>query len=300
MRGLTLKQKAIIFGGGAVILIMASLLFLLPDKSQPLTIEEPVTEPEVETPFLSVTTIGTSVQGRDIESYTFGSGDTHLLFVGGMHGGYEWNSVLLAYQMIDHLEANPEILETEQKVTIIPDLNPDGTFLATGKTGRFTLNDISNPSTRLADGRFNANGVDLNRNFDCKWSPQSTWREATVSAGSQAFSEPEAIALRDFVLENTPDAVLFWHSQADNVYASECEEGILPETLALMSTYAKASGYGEVAKFDAYPITGDAEGWLASIGIPAVTVELKGYQTTEWAKNLAGTMAVLEDYKTAK
>jgi len=300
MRELTLKQKAIIFGGGAIIVVMATLLFLLPNKPEPTIIKEVADEPKVEVSFLKVEEIGQSVEGNPIEAYTFGNGDTHLLFVGGMHGGYEWNSVLLAYQMIDHLEANPEILETEQKVTIIPDLNPDGTFLATSKVGRFATSDIIDPNTRLASGRFNANGVDLNRNFACKWSRESTWRGATVSAGSAPFSEPEAVALRDFVLANSPDAVLFWHSQANNVYASECEAGILPETLALMSTYAKASGYGEVPKFDAYPITGDAEGWLASIGIPAVTVELKGYQTTEWAKNLAGTMAVLNDYKIAK
>src|SRR3989344_8041800 len=50
--------------------------------------------------------IGTSVQGRKIEAYTYGNGDTNLLFVGGIHGGYEWNSVLLAYQFMDYLAGN--------------------------------------------------------------------------------------------------------------------------------------------------------------------------------------------------
>ena len=45
--------------------------------------------------------IGASVQGREIDSYTYGKGETHLMFVGGIHGGYEWNSVLLAYTFID-------------------------------------------------------------------------------------------------------------------------------------------------------------------------------------------------------
>ena len=121
-----------------------------------------------------------------------------------------------------------------------------------------------------------------------------------MSAGTAAFSEPEAAALRDFVLAEKPKAVVFWHSQANNVYASECEDGVLPTTLTLMSTYATAAGYGEVPVFDAYPITGDAEGWLASIGIPAVTVEMKGYETTEWTKNLAGIEATLGLYSKAK
>ena len=39
--------------------------------------------------------IGSSVQGRKIESYTYGGGAKHLVFVGGIHGGYEWNLSLI-------------------------------------------------------------------------------------------------------------------------------------------------------------------------------------------------------------
>jgi hypothetical protein len=81
------------------------------------------------------------------------------------------------------------------------------------------------------------------------------------------------------------------------VYASECEKGILPETLTVMNTYSKASGYPAVSSFDAYPISGDVEGWLASIGIPAITVELKTHETIEWERNLAGVKALLEYYR---
>ena len=196
--------------------------------------------------------------------------------------------MLLAYQYIDYLDANPDTVPEDLTISIIPSLNPDGLFRVVGTGGRFALTDVPDPTTRVAEGRFNANGVDLNRNFDCKWSPESSWRGEVVSAGTAAFSEPEAVALRDFVTTNEPDAVVFWHSQANNVYASECLHGVLPDTLTLMSTYATAADYGEVPVFDAYPITGDAEGWLASINIPAVTVELEGAATTEWDRNLAG------------
>jgi predicted deacylase len=240
--------------------------------------------------------IGKSVEGRDIEAYTFGTGERKLLFVGGIHGGYEWNSVILAYQFIDHLNANPASIPADVTVAIVPNANPDGVFKVIDKEGRIELADITITKEESAPGRFNAHGVDLNRNFDCKWKPESTWRSQVVSAGTAAFSEPEAAALRDFIQKDVPVAAIFWHSQSNAVYASECENGILPETRTIMNAYSQASGYPPVDSFDAYPISGDAEGWLASIGIPAITVELQTHETVEWERNLAGFKALVAHF----
>ncbi|MEK7187998.1 MAG: M14 family metallopeptidase [Patescibacteria group bacterium] len=239
------------------------------------------------------TTIGSSVQNRTIKAFTFGHGTKKLLFVGGIHGGYEWNSVHLAYTFMDYLEANPSAIPDNLKITVIPSVNPDGVYKIIGKEGRFTAADVPSAADQ-SPGRFNANNVDLNRNFDCKWQSESTWRNRAVSAGTAPFSEPESRAIRDFVLKNQPAAVIFWHSQANAVYASECKNGILPQTLAIMNAYAKASGYPAVKTFDSYAVTGDAEGWLASINIPAITVELKTHETIEWNKNLPGILALFE------
>ena len=282
-----------------VLLVVGSLYLIgyFEPAPEPEPAPAPVEVAEPEVPVVVETEIGRSVELRPISATTIGNGDTHLLVVGGIHGGYEWNSALLAYELIDYYTADPSLLPDTITLTIVPDLNPDATTLATGVEGRFALSDVIDPDNRLAAGRFTVNGVDLNRNFDCKWQSESTWRGNVVSAGSAPFSEPEAAAIRDWVVANTPAAAIFLHSQANNVYASECEEGVLPETLTLMSTYAKPANYGEVPVFDAYPITGDVEGWLASIGIPAVTVELETFNTTEFTRNLAGLTAVLELYK---
>lgn len=265
-------------------------------------------EEEKETTALVHEVIGMSVEGRAIEAYTYpplsssedrqagGEGKTRLLFVGGMHGGYEWNSVLLAYEFLDYLENNPGAIPDGMSVSVIPSANPDGVFDVVGVEGRFSRADVPAAALPEGTGRFNARDVDLNRNFDCKWEPESTWRNEVVSAGRSPFSEPEARAIRDFVLEHDPIAVIFWHSQADAVFASECEGGILPETLAIMQAYADAAGYRAVESFDAYEITGDAEGWLASIGIPAITVELSTHESVEWEKNLAGIEALFNMY----
>jgi hypothetical protein len=263
---------------------------------KPAPVSPPAEEPAAANLSPKKSVIGKSVQGRNIEAYTYGTGKTHLLFVGGIHGGYEWNSVLLAYTFIDYFTANPKLIPATLSVTIVPSANPDGVFKVIGKEGRFTLADVPK-GTDQSVGRFNANGVDLNRNFDCKWQPQSMWRGTTVSAGTAPFSEPEAKAIRDFVLAKKPAAGIFWHSQSNAVYASFCKDGILPQTLDIMNAYAKAAGYPAVKTFDAYPVTGDAEGWLASIGIPALTVELKTHEAIEWEKNLAGVKALFTYYK---
>ena len=242
--------------------------------------------------------LGTSVEGRDITAYIYGNGKTLLLFVGGMHGGYEWNSVLIAYQFMDYLKENTDVVVPKNlTITVIPSANPDGVYAVIGKEGRFSVTDIPIKKGVVGLGRFNAHGVDLNRNFDCQWQPTSLWKAKKVSAGSGVFSEPETMAIRDFVLENSPKAVVFWHSQANAVYASKCEAGVLPLTFDIMNAYSRASGYPAVKSFDSYEITGDAEGWLASINIPAITVELKTHETIEWEQNLSGIKALFEYYK---
>lgn len=282
----------------AILLVLAvvgvGVFTVLNKKSPEVT---PVAEPEVVLSGPTRAVIGRSVEGRVIESFAYGNGPTNLVFVGGIHGGYEWNSVLLSYEFMDYLEANPEVIPNNLTVTVIPSANPDGVFKVTGREGRFTESDVSTDKEILASGRFNANKVDLNRNFDCKWKPKGTWQSKTVNAGSKPFSEPEAAALRDFVLENNPAAVIFWHSKANAVYASECEKGILPQTLDIMNAYSKASGYTAVKSFDSYEVSGDAEGWLASINIPAITVELKTHETIEWGKNLSGIKALFAYYR---
>ena len=233
MRALFTKQ---VIAAILVLVVLGIGIFAFVRKGSP-----PVPAPVVVQPIEKVSpvhkVIGISVEGRAIDSYTYlpaknsaqtSGTDTHLLFVGGMHGGYEWNSVLLAYQFIDYLDANPQVIPENITVAVIPDANPDGVYKVTGKVGRFVASDVSGTSESQAPGRFNAHKVDLNRNFDCKWQPESMWKGNKVSGGTGPFSEPESRAIRDFVLAYKPQAVIFWHSQANAVYASECKNGILP------------------------------------------------------------------------
>ncbi len=240
--------------------------------------------------------IGTSTEGQPIKAYHYGTGDTELLFVGGIHGGYSWNTALVAYELIEHLETNPSVIPANVRVTVIPVLNPDGLAKAAGTAGRFEAADVSISGAALTATRFNANTVDLNRNFDCDWQTSGVWQNKTVSGGSAAFSEPESKAIRSYVESNDPTAVVVWYSAAGGVFASSCHNGVSAETQALTNTYAKASGYKAYQTFDFYEITGDMVNWLAKIGTPAISVLLTTHESTEWSKNRAGIEALLAYY----
>lgn len=241
--------------------------------------------------------IGKSVEGRDIVAYHFGTGEKEVLFVGGVHGGYSWNTALVAQQARAYFTGNvDETVPEDVKVTIIPLLNPDGLakVVDIDTNESFTGSDITATEQEKVAARFNAHKVDLNRNFDCQWQEEGVWKSQKVSGGSQAFSEPESQALKAYVERNTPEAVVVWYSSAGGVYASQCGDTTLPETLELTNIYAKASGYTAHKEFDFYEVTGDMVNWLAKKNIPAISVLLTDKNSTEWTKNKKGIEAVLK------
>lgn len=224
-----------------------------------------------------------------IVSYQFGTGDTVLVLVGGIHGGYEWNTILLAYEILDHLQHNPEIIPASLSVVVIPNANPDGLYAVTQRMERFSIDDVN---TDTVPGRFNGHSVDLNRNWDCAWTPNGVWRDSLVSGGTAPFSELENQRLRDFLLAAEPAAVLFYHSALGGVFASGCDQ-IDPASEQLATVYSQASGYPIYGAFQQYTITGDASDWLAGQGIPAITIELTTHESIDWRMNLAGLNALM-------
>lgn len=306
-----------------VILLVVGGYFLLSNKpvsDEPMSeVEVPVTTPPEDEGTVTDNgaassqegpeiVIGQSVDGRNIVAYNFysantatssaagGDPDNHVLFVGGIHGGYSWNTAMVAYELMDYLEANPDLIPSNVKVTVIPVLNPDGLNKITGATGRFTRADVSGTEAEKIASRFNAHTVDLNRNFDCEWKATSKWQSRDVSGGTAAFSEPESQAFKAYVEAHDLDAVVVWYSSAGGVFASNCGSGVTAETATLTNLFAEASGYRAYQSFDFYAITGDMVNWLAKEGIPAISVLLTTHDSTDWGKNQAGVEALLKSY----
>ena len=219
------------------------------------------------------TVIGYSAGGQPLTVQRFGSGARVLLLSGGIHGGWEANTVTLMEQLIDHFTQTPGDVLPGVIIMIIPVANPDG--LAYG---------------RIPRGRFNADGVDLNRNWSCEWSRDAFWRQDRVNPGLTSFSEPESVALANFLLQVRPAAALFYHSAANGVFAGNC--GGDHGSAAMSAVLGKAAGYSYDEPFTAYPVTGVASNWADGQGIPSADVELQTSTDSEYDRNLRGIMAL--------
>ncbi len=241
--------------------------------------------------------IGKSVEGRNIMAYNYGSGPTRLLFVGGVHGGYSWNTALLAYQVMDYLKTNPSAVPSNVTVTVIPALNPDGLNKAVGTDGVFLKSAVSTKNSVLVDSRFNSNKVDLSRNFDCDWQANAVWQDKPESGGTTIFSEPESYAIKNYVETHKVNGAVVWYSSAGGVYASSCGgSAASPETVAITNLYASASGYKAYQDFSYYKTTGDMVNWLAKENIPSISVLLATHTDTELDKNVKGVNALIQHF----
>lgn len=215
-------------------------------------------------------TIGYSVEDRPLEVYRFGQGEQDLLIIAGVHGGYEWNTVALADQLIEHLKENPGLIPEGKTLFILRVLNPDGYAADHG-----------------ADGRANANQVDLNRNWDAnwqaKWEGTQCWSQRVITAGSEPFSEPETRALKKFIEVNQVQRIINYHSAGLGIFAGGVDDKLsqhLAREMARVSPYA----YPPIATDCQF--TGQLVDWASTHGIPAVDVELRNHTDTDFEINL--------------
>jgi N-acetylmuramoyl-L-alanine amidase-like protein/zinc carboxypeptidase len=126
-------------------------------------------------------TIGHSEQGRPIHAMRVGSprARVKVLVVGVIHGNEQAGRAV-----VTRLErARPP---RGTALWLVDDANPDGT---------------------AAGSRWNANDVDLNRNFPYRWQPQ----DGVYESGPAPASEAETQVMQDFVEREQPRVTLWYH-----------------------------------------------------------------------------------------
>lgn len=241
---------------------------------------------ETSTPFalpsgLRPSIIGFSLAGRPIEAYTFGNGQNQYLLVAGIHGGYEWNTIALANELIEYINDNPEVIPGDVTLYIIRNMNPDGEARA---------HDV--------DGRVNNNGVDLNRNFPsenwtAEWDRDGCWIYRPTTGGAYGGSEPETRTVMSFIASHNIQALISYHSAALGVFPGG--DPWQPDSIRLAATLARATGYPYPPIDTGCYYTGTLADWAVENGVgAAVDMELRNHRDTDFEQNLKALKALLE------
>jgi predicted deacylase len=219
----------------------------------------------------SIATIGYSVSGRPIEVYIFGRGEREKMIVAGIHGGYEWNTIALADELIQHIFDNPEIIPGDVTLYILRNLNPDGDARDHG-----------------IDGRVNDHGVDLNRNFPANWKKtwdrNGCWDLTETTGGTGPGSEPETRAVMYFLQSHNVETLISYHSAALGVFPGG--EPWEADSKKLAKALAKATGYPYPPIDTGCIYTGTLADYAVELGITAVDMELSTHKYTDFEENL--------------
>jgi hypothetical protein len=238
-------------------------------------------------------TIGQSVDGRDISGVAFPALEEPkqaLFLVNGIHGD-EMNSAPVIARLLAEVESGAISLPATMGLFVIDSLNPDGA--AQGK-------------------RLNANGVDLNRNWETY-----DWRPGVEIAidyflpgggGLAPFSEPETRAMSDWLLalqaEYANVTIIYFHAAVwpDGLVtpgthlADGRELGDAPSR-EVGQIFAEAAGYDYDNYWPGgYRVTGDASTWAVAQGMHSLTVELpvrEALNKAQAAKLREGVLAVI-------
>lgn len=193
------------------------------------------------------------------------------MIIAGMHGGYEWNTIKLAEQLVILIQSRPDWIPPDVTLYILRSLNPDGEARARG-----------------IHGRTNENGVDLNRNWPALWSPEwpidGCWRYLPVTAGPYPASEPETLALMQFLLEKEIVALINYHSAALGIFPGGQPPD--PASLLLAEAVANVSDYPYPPIDTGCQFTGQLIDWASMHGIAAIDIELTNHRDTDLKQNL--------------
>lgn len=186
---------------------------------------------------IKTSSIGKSVEGRELLLIEFGRGDTKI-FVNGTHHGREYISTTYLMYAIDRYacayrnnsmwgQYSPKEILDQVTFCIVPMVNPDGVNLvqngisATDHAEELAQMGIyEGAKYGYSAWKANIRGVDLNRNYNQNWSAKTNRnpRGSVGFHGDAPNSEPEVIAISDYVDTHPFDAYVAFHTQGEVFY----------------------------------------------------------------------------------
>jgi hypothetical protein len=225
-------------------------------------------------------TLGYSVQGRMILAAKVSDNpsleeDEPEFRIIGLHHGNEYMSVEMGLNMLQYLTDNygsdtqVTHLVNDLETWIIPMMNPDG---------------------RTAGTRYNANGVDLNRDYGYMWN--------SVTPG--IFSQPETRAIRLHGLEHNFSISLSYHTAASYVnYVWNYKDFPVLDSAFIVNIsteYGSYTPYTVIEGYEWYQTYGDCNDWsYGSRGDIDATIETANSDIpTTWNYNRPAMLAMME------
>ena len=222
--------------------------------------------------------IGYSVSGRPLEVYRFGQGERQVMIAAGIHGGYEWNTIALADELLTHVNENPEIIPSDVTLFILRNINPDGDARA-----------------HSIEGRVNDHGVDLNRNFpenwQAEWDRDGCWDYAPTTGGPRPGSEPETRAVINFLSSHRVQTLISYHSAALGIFPGG--EPWEEESIEFAKALSKVTFYPYPPIDTGCYYTGTLADYAVSLGAVAVDMELRNHRDTDFSLNLKALKVLL-------
>lgn len=226
--------------------------------------------------------LGQSVQGRSIwglkitDNPDIEENEAEIRF-DGCHHGNEYMSVemplLLAWHIVENYSVDPTVTDyvNNREIWIVPMVNPDG---------------------RQLSQRYNANYVDINRDYGYMWSG--------AGGSSSPFSQPETQTMREHGLRNNIVISYSYHTTAEYVnYLWDYKPQPSPDELwidMISQNYADLSGYVKTNGFDWYQTTGasDDGNYGCFSNINTIIETLNTYIDIEWDRNRDAMMFAID------
>ncbi|WP_040208019.1 M14 family metallopeptidase [Neobacillus jeddahensis] len=240
-------------------------------------------------PFIRVTTIGTSVEGKPIQEIRIGKGAKKIHINASFHAN-EWITTMVLMSIVNNylLSLTNGTVMNGQKVnqwyedielSIVPMVNPDGVDLVVdGPPAKLQrkLIEINDGCDDFIHWKANISGVDLNNQFPANWDICRKNKLPKAPAprdfpGEAPLTEPEAIAMAKLAENNRFDLIIALHTQGEEFYWGY--EGYEPEEAeALAKEIEYFSGYQAIRYVKSH--AGYKDWFIQEFKRPGFTIEL--------------------------
>lgn len=244
-------------------------------------------------PYLEAKALTKTAGSRTVWALRLGTGPRRVLLTAGHHANEYITSVLLWRLLEDYCRSIREdvglfgfsgrMLFRRTSLYLVPLVNPDGVDLVAGEiepgSREYTAaQDLAatQPQVPFPSGwKANLQGVDLNLNYPAQWERVKARKPRRPGPrdypGPSPLSQPETMALADYVRRIHPDLLAAWHTQGGEIYAADGQGRIPDENLA--RKLASASGY-QLCSVPPESEGGGLRDWfLQETGKPAFTIE---------------------------